>query len=354
MESAKSSKGDSFNSPNSSSRRKQLSDRLIILPELLASRRWSQKELMDYFDVDRKTIVNLIDTFSQSGSPNPVTQKREGRHIYYSLATEYQSPRLTLPESATLLLAQEAIGATGLLGNQSPFARHARSMLKKVRASLPSALHARLNAMSRVYGAATVPAKDFARHSETIDQLVTAAIEYRTIHMSYYTMASDTIRERDFDPYAVYFDPDGATLKVIGWDHHRNRFIPFAIDHIRALQFTKRTFVRKTFDLREHLETYCFNGIHGEPMTVRLRAYDVTARVFAERKFHRSQRKVASTPKTETAPETITIEMRVASGRGLERFILSFLPDIEVLAPAELRSKLAELLHRSQQRHTAE
>jgi len=118
---------------------------------------------MDYFEVDRKTIVNLIDALSQPGSPNPVTQDREGRHLYYSLSAEYQSPTLTLPESATLLLAQEAIGATGLLGNQSPFARHARSLLKKVRTSLPSALHARLNAMSRVYGAATVPAKDFAK-----------------------------------------------------------------------------------------------------------------------------------------------------------------------------------------------
>lgn len=354
MESAKTSKGDSFNSPNSSSRRKRLSDRLIILPELLASRRWSQKELMDYFGVDRKTIINLIDTFSQPGSPNPITQEREGRHIYYSLATEYQSPRLTLSESATLMLAQEAIGATGLLGNQSPFARHARSMLKKVRDSLPSALHARLNAMARVYGAATVPVKDFAKHGEIIEQLVTAAIEYRTIHMSYYTMATDTVRERDFDPYAVYFDPDGATLKVIGWDHLRRAFIPFAIDHIRTLQPTKHTFTRRTFDLRQHLETYCFNGIHGEPMTVRLRAYGVTARVFAERKFHSSQRKVASTPKTETSPETITIEMRVARGRGLERFILSFLPDIKVLSPPELRSKLAELLQQSQQRHTGE
>ena len=336
--------------PIKTPRRERLGERLTLLPYLLEGRQWSQKELMEHFGVDRKTIISTIDALSQPGLPSPVVEEREGRYVYYRLSNEYIAPKLTLAESATLLLAQKAIGAT----EWSPFARHARSLLKKVRKVLPPALHARLDALSQVYGAATTPAKDFAQHSETIDQLVIAAIEYRTVHMRYYTMATDESKERDFDPYAVYFDPDGATLKVIGWDHKRGRFTPFAIDHIQNLQPTKQQFTRRPFDLRDHLETYCFNGIHGEPLTVRLRAYGVTARVFAERKFHRSQRKIASTPRTETAPETITIELRVARGRGLERFILSFLPDIEVLSPPELRSKVAELLHSSQQRHTAE
>ncbi|MGH9801801.1 MAG: helix-turn-helix transcriptional regulator [Blastocatellia bacterium] len=335
-------------------RRTQLGERLLALPQILQSRRWSQKELMEYFKVDRKTIVSDIDTLSNSNPPTPIFEEREGRHVYYRLNGIYQGPKLTLTESATLLLAQEAIGVTGLLGRQSPFARHARSLLKKVRAELPDVLHAHLDATAQVYGAAIAPAKDFAQHGETIDQLVAAAIEHHTIHMSYYTMATDTTKERDFDPYAVYFDPDGATLKVIGWDHHRQSLIPFAIDHIRDLRPTNRRFTRRQFDLRVHLETYCFNGIHGEPMTVRLRAYGVTARVFAERKFHRSQRKVASTPRTETAPETITIEMRVARGRGLVRFILSWLPDIEVLAPPDLRREVAEVLQRGQERNKSE
>lgn len=332
----------------------RLGERLLALPHLLQTRRYSQKELMELFGADRKTIISDIDTLSRLNPPIPVSEEREGRHVYYRLTSPYQGPQLTLAESATLLLAQEAIGATGLLGQQSPFARPARSVLKKARASLPAVLRDQMDAMARVYGAATAPAKDFAKHSDTINHLVSAAIECRTVHMRYYTMATDETRERDFDPYAVYFDPDGATLKTIGWDHKRSRFTPFAIDHIRELQPTKRCFVRRAFDLREHLETYCFNGIHGEPLTVRLRAYGVTARVFAERKFHRSQRKVASTPRTESAPESITIELRVARGRGLERFILSWLPDIEVISPPELRSKIADILQHSQQRNTVE
>jgi predicted DNA-binding transcriptional regulator YafY len=328
-------------------RGERLGERLVLLPQLLGQRPHSQTELMEYFKVDRKTILSTLDALSQPGLPNPVREERRGRHIFYSLHEEYNAPKLTLMESATLLLAQKAIGVT----ERSPFAAHARSLLKKVRKSLPPALHARLDALAQVYGAATAPAKDFTNHGATIDELVTAAIEQRTVHMHYYTMGRDEISERDFDPYAVYFDPDGATLKVIGWDQKRRDFIPFAIDHIRQLQLTPQRFARRPFDLREHLATYCFNGIHGDPLTVRLRASGVTARVFAERKFHRSQRKLASTPATAAAPETITIELSVARGRGLVRFILSWLPDIEVLAPPELRREIAEILQRGAERH---
>jgi predicted DNA-binding transcriptional regulator YafY len=324
--------------------------RLILLPHLLESRRRSQKELMEYFQVDRKTIVSTIDALSLSGQPNMIAEEREGRHVYYRLSEAYRAPTLTLAESAALLLAQEAIGAT----EWSPFARHARSLLKKVRQVLPAALRTRLDAMAQVYGAAITPAKDFAQHDQTINDLVTAAMERQTVRMHYQSFGSDKPRERDFDPYAVYFDPDGATLKVIGWDYNRNDFIPFAIDHIQDVQSTPRKFIRRPFNLRDHLETYCFNGIHGEPMTVRLRAYGVTARVFAERKFHHSQRTVARTEGTTATPESITIEMRVARGRGLERFILSWLPDIEVVAPMELRQQITAILQRGEARNAVE
>ena len=321
-----------------------------MLPYLLEGRRRSQKELMEYFKVDRKTILSTIDALSLPDQPNPIVEEREGRYLYYRLSEAYIAPSLTMAESAALLLAQEAIGAT----EWSPFARHTRSLLKKVRQVLPAALRTRLDAMAQVYGAAITPAKDFAQHDQTINELVTAAIEQQTVRMGYQSFGSDKPRERDFDPYAVYFDPDGATLKVIGWDYNRKDFIPFSIDHIHALQSTQRHFTRRPFDLHDHLSTYCFNGIHGEPMTVRLRAYGVTASVFAERKFHRTQRTIARTAGSTETPETITIEMRVARGRGLERFILSWLPDIEVIAPTELCQKITEILQRGGERNAAD
>jgi len=150
----------------------------------------------------------------------------------------------------------------------------------------------------------------------------------------------------------IYFDPDGATLKLIAYDYFRSKIIPFAIDHIRSIQETNERFKRPTnFKLRDYLTKNCFNGIHGEPVTVRLRAHGVTARIFTERTFHHSQRIIQRTPRTATAAETTTIEMHVAGGRGLVRFILGWAPDVEVLEPPDLRREVAEAHRRALARY---
>jgi len=219
---------------------------------------------------------------------------------------------------------------------------------------LPATLREKLDGLATVLGSATIPAKNFKPYSATIDSLTKAAVEHRRVILNYYTLSSNSTREREVDPYCIYFDPDGATRKLIGFDHYRKSIIPFAIDHIRTIRQTDETFERPLFNLREYLIRNCFNGTHGEPLTVRLRAYRVAARIFAERMFHPTQRVMgarASSPpshsKTDPKPLTgpgglgnaegtdepdrnaaiedcTTIEMTVARGRGLLRFILGW------------------------------
>jgi predicted DNA-binding transcriptional regulator YafY len=323
------------------SKRGQMGARFSDLLFLLADRPHTQQELMAHFKVDRKTIKRDLDHLSVR---NAIQERRVGRHVYYHLdgAANFKQPEFTTAELATLLLAQEAIGASGPTALSSPFARHARSLTDKARRALPAALHPRLDALAAVYGSATDPAKDFAPYAEVIDRLTDAAVECRRVRLRYYTMGRDETGERLFDPYAIYFDPDGATLKVLGHDHKRAGIRIFSIDHVRAVRETGAHFTRPAdFNLRDFLAEHCFNGIHDEPVTVRLKAYGKTARVFAERRFHRSQREIARTPRTAASEETITIEMRVARGRGLTRFILSWSPEVEVLAPDEVREAVA-------------
>jgi predicted DNA-binding transcriptional regulator YafY len=75
-------------------RAERLGERLLALPQLLQTRRWSQKELMEYFGVDRKTIISDINTLSNSNPPTPISEEREGRQVYYRLRALYR-PRLT-------------------------------------------------------------------------------------------------------------------------------------------------------------------------------------------------------------------------------------------------------------------
>ncbi len=324
------------------SHRGDLTERIVVLPLLLSERPRTLRELADHFRVSAKTIKRMIDALTPH---YPITDEREGREVRYKFRDGYEflPPPFSPAELATLLLAQQSIAATGLTSLNSPFARHAHSLIAKARASLHPSLRETLDEMAAVYGTAMVPAKDFSEHAETIDRLAKAAMERRRVRLRYYTMSTDTVSERMVDPYAVYFDPDGATLKMIGFDHLRRRILPFSIDHIKKLRETGERFTRPAdFDLKEFLAVNCFNGIHGEPVDVRLRAKGVTARIFAERTFHRTQRLIERTLRTADCEETTTIEMRVASGRGLVRFILSWGPDVEVLSPEQVRAEVKE------------
>ena len=333
------------------SHRGNLTERLVLIPFLLAKRPRSQKELAEYFDVDTKTIKRDIDALSRT---QPISDERRGREVFYIYTDgyRYQQPAVTPAELAALLLAQEAIAPTGLAALSSPFGRYGQSLLAKVRVSLPEFLREKLDALALILGSAAVPAKDFESHAGTIERLTNAAVARRRVLMQYYTLKRDSTKERKVDPYSVYFDPDGATIKLIGFDHFRQRIIPFAIDHIKRLSETDERFTRpEDYELRKYLAENCFNGIHNDPITVRLRAYGTTARVFAERKFHDSHRLIERIPKTTERPESTTIEMRVAGGRGLERFILSSAPDIEVLSPESVRQDVSAAYRKGLVRH---
>ena len=317
------------------SHRGDLTARMIELQLLLTAGACSQRELIEHFRVDRKTIKRAIDALSLHYQ---IIEEPNGREVNYRFSKDYKftPPTLTPLELATLLLAQQSIAATGLTAFGSPFAEHARLLVMKVRNSLPAQLRAKLDLLANVFGSAAVPAKDFAPYAVIIDRLTNAMIEGRRVRLSYHSLTDDKTKERLVDPYYVYFDPDGATLKLIGHDNLRGSIIPFSVDHIRALYETDEQFVRPVdFDLRAYLTEHCFNGIHGTPVTVRLRAYGTTARVFRERTFHPSQHIIEDTR------DAVTIKLRVASGRGLIRFILSWTPDLEVLEPDDLRREVA-------------
>lgn len=327
------------------SNRGDLTERLIRILLLLAERPYSQRELAQIFGVDGVTIRRNLNELSRHYS---ILEDRDGREKVYRFSDNYEfrPPNFTPGELATLLLAQQAIGATGLTAFGTPFGRYGYSLLDKVRAALPKALRNKLDALATIFGSAAVPAKDYSAHADRIDRLTNAAMNSRRIRMRYRTLHSGKVKERLFDPYAVYFDPDGATLKVIGHDHERRGIIPFSVDHIESLNETAETFARPPdFTLQAFLTKYCFNGIHGEPLTVQLRAHGTTARVFAERRFHESQTELDRTTDATGNVETITIQMTVARGRGLERFILSWLPDVEVLEPEELRQSINQVCH---------
>ncbi len=326
--------------------RYSLTARLLDILLLLADKPRTQTELAHIFKVSTRTIRDDMTVLISHAPIISEPSDEDARVVEYRYMDghEFKPPQLMPAELAALLLAQESIARTGLTRERNaPLANASVSLIAKVRAALPEILRAHLDALAQVYGSSSVPAKDFAPHAPTIERLTAAALSNTRVRMTYHSLTSDKITLRGFDPYAVYFDPDGATLKTIGADTDNRRITTFAVDRIHKIEDTTETFTRPIdFDLHQYLTTYCFNGIHGQPVTVVLRATGTTARIFAERAFHPTQKIIArDTGKKKV--ESTTIEMTVAEGRGLERFILSYAPEVEVLSPPELRSRIAQL-----------
>ncbi len=324
--------------------RTELTARLIEIPFRLAQHKCSRQALAKEFRVNAKTISRDIDAL---GYQYPIISKRIGREVFYEFADgfEFNFPKLSPSELATLLLAQEAIAGIGITAQGSPYAKYADSLLKTIRDSLPHSIRKRMDALSSVYGSAIIPAKNFAKHTATIDVLTTCAVQQKKIEIRYHSLNKNEEKGRVLEPYAVYFDPDGATLKLVAFDRKHKELRVFSIERINSVKELSEKFTKaENFNLKEYLDENCFNGIHGEPVTVRLKATGITARIFDERKFHPSQKTIESKQRRGTSPETITIEMRVARGRGLERFIISWLPDIEIISPKGLRESVKQTL----------
>ena len=331
--------------------RQDLTGRLIQILFKLARRPHSRQELAAEFVVDVKTISKDINALTRE---HPIDAYRTGREVFYRFSDGYRYtvPALGPEELATMLLAQESIAGIGLTAQGSPYAAYADKLLQKVRDALPYSIRQRMDALAKVYGSAALPAKNFAPHVATIDTLTTAALECRRVLLNYHSLNSNEHSERLIDPYAVYFDPDGATLKLIAYDHQHREIRAFSIDHVQKLRVTKERFTRPPdFNLREYLAAHCFNGIHGAPVTVVLRARGVTARVFAERLFHPSQRTITPLRRDPDERDAITIELTVARGRGLIRFILSWVPEIEILSPPDIRNEVVAALRQGLKSH---
>ncbi len=320
--------------------RTDLTERLIQTVFLLVRRPHSRQELARHFGVDAKTIRRDLDALSHE---YPIIDRREGREVIYGFADEFNFdfPQIEVEELAILLLARKSIAGIGITAKSSPYAKYADSLLEKIRKALPRSIREKMEMLAGVYGSAAIPVKDFSKHIETIDRLTSAALREKKVRIRYHSLNKNADSWRELAPFAVYFDPDGSTLKVVAFDSSYGEIRVFSIDRIETVRILDEGFPRPAdFDLQNYLEENCFNGIHGAPVTVRLKAEGITARIFAERKFHPSQKIIERKQQRGASPETVTIEMRVASGRGLIRFILSWLPDIEVVSPANIREEV--------------
>jgi proteasome accessory factor B len=292
-------------------------------------------EAADQLECTRRTIYRDLDVLQTLGYPLLSDADADDGGVRWRVLDGFRRQHrlpFTHEELTALWLAREALEAL----DGTAFALGARSLLEKVRETLSDEVRRRLERAQETLAVGHGGRRRRGR-AAIVDALRRAAEERRSVELSYASLDGRRSR-RVVDPYLLWLDPMASGLYVTGYDHDRSEIRTFHVDRIRDLARTQRRFeVVDGWDARRHLAD-SFAGFRGPLSTVRLGFTGRAARLVSERVWHPSQT-IAT-----RADGAVELTMRVPLSPGLRGWVLSWVPEVEVLGPGELARDVAAAL----------
>jgi predicted DNA-binding transcriptional regulator YafY len=285
--------------------------------------------------VTQKTIQRDV-TFMQNrlGLPLVYDSLRHGYH-YNQPVTDFPLLKVSVEDIVALFLARKAIEP--LQG--SPLETTLRDSFRRLSSSLSGEVSFQWSDLDEVFSArdsGVVPA-DLA----LFEKIARAILECSELRFDYRKIDGEDWEPRRLHPYHLT-EFDGGWY-VIGHDPDRKARRTFALQRIRKARPVKARFLRPAdFSVSDHLGG-SFGVWHnpadkGKRRTVRLRFRGWAARLVSERRWHPSQQ-LAWHGKN---GEELVMTLELCSFEEIQRWILSWGTQVEVLSPPELRTTLRE------------
>jgi predicted DNA-binding transcriptional regulator YafY len=291
-------------------------------------------------EVSHRTVQRDIDFLrDRLGAPLAYDGRRHG---YRYTDPTYRLPLwpVTEGELVALFLAERVLQQY----RGTPYAGALARVFRKIAAGLPEQVTIDLGDLDRVHSFRT--SAPLGMEPETFLGLVAAIRGRRRLALRYYSASRDAETQRQVDPYHLAC-VDGQWY-LVGYCHARTQVRMFVPARIRGLQVTEDAFEPPAdFRIEDYLARSfaVLRGGEGEAHRVRLRFTGPAARYVRERRWHPSQ------AVEETEDGALLMSLEVSHLREVERFVLSWLPDCEVLEPVALRQRLARTLGDSLTRH---
>jgi predicted DNA-binding transcriptional regulator YafY len=219
-------------------------DRLYALVEELRAvspRPRTAAWLARRFEVSVRTVERDLDALRESGVAIIGDVGRSGG---YSLERSRTLPPVTLTagEALAIGVALRSVGAT-------PFAAAARRAALKVLAVLPPDVRRREELLSGlIHRVGDHPAEHSGPDAEVIQAALAAG---RVVHLRY-TDGAGVTTERDVDPMALLWGPQGWYL--MGWCRLRNGVRGFQLDRIASAELRDEPAVPHETELTAELE----------------------------------------------------------------------------------------------------
>ncbi|MCB1736344.1 MAG: WYL domain-containing protein [Gammaproteobacteria bacterium] len=325
-------------------------ERILTLHRILTDRRTpvSRRELEDQLGSNRSTVKRTIDDMRthlnapivyRRDSNGYVYEKTDSHHIWFELpGLWFNSDELfALLTSHTLLSRIQP----GLLDT------YIQPFLARIEEQLPRLVHGndkadwrQINDRVRILQQAARPAP-----VESFQQIVGALIRRQRLKILYHGRERDKHTERVVSPQRLIYYRDNWYLDA--WCHLREGLRSFALDRIHPVKYEVQAAQEiPAADLDAHY-TAAY-GIFAGPVTAEahLRFTPHAAKWVADEHWHPEQRM--------EFPDGGGVDLFIPYGdaRELIRDILKYGPDVEALAPKNLRESIQTILRDALSRYS--
>ncbi len=300
----------------------------------LQSRRLVRAEdLAEHFAVSLRTIYRDIAALGEAGVP---ISAEAG--VGYSLVKGYHLPPVSFTgeEAAALFVGGELVKRFADASLRGP----ADSALLKIRSVLPADHQEEISRLERatVIAGPGRPAPGLS--GDVLRPIQQALVARRVLRLTYRARGRSEDTAREVEPMGVVFG--GGAWYLVAWCRLRGAVRHFRLDRIRGLSLGSERFAsRGEFDLQRHLDEIeaasprvevCLRVAPGALERVRAESY---CEVFAE------------TPDA----AGVSVRLHTYSLDWCARWVLSFGPEAEALAPKELRAAVHRLARAATQNH---
>lgn len=305
-------------------------ERLTAILLMLQSRgRLTARELAETFGVSERTIYRDVQGLSEGGVPVVALPGPSGG---YGLIEGYKfTPSTFSPDEATALLLGAAIIDAGM---GTPWEDAIRTARLKMEQTLPQSVREYAASVER-HIAIDVGARDgTAALRPMLARINRAIADRRRIGLTYYSLTRDDTTDRQVDPYGLIYQ--GGTWYLVGFCHLRLDRRMFRVSRIRDLTTTDESFqMPEGFSLRKYAQ------VAWQRPAVRV---VMQVSPWLGRWARENWRRPFTVERE--GPDGWVLALDVEEPEWLIGYCLSYHADVELLAPADLRERVAAAARR--------
>jgi proteasome accessory factor B len=305
---------------------------LGILGTLLKGSQPSIRQLANRYGTRRETIYRDMRALEEAGYP--IVGDEQGRLSHPRLLAEARryAPHLRLSDSEIAAL----LWASKLAKTSSPFRSALASAGMKLRAMGTSTQAALAAGIDSAFGEGGFSAKDYEPHKETVLRLVEAIVRRKRCDLRYWSPANPSTKRYEFEPYRLL--TVSGTLYCLGRVPPYENVTTLAVDRIQALDMTDANFVVDPGFDADRYQRESFGVIWEKPMNVVIRFSADQAPYVRERVWHSTQRI------RELRDGRMELSFRAGGAFEIARWVLGWGDAAEVIRPARLRVRVAQIL----------